>query len=87
MGSWNKIVKGIALVGQIGISVITPPVVMALLGAWLSGKLGTGAWLTLVCIVVGLLASASTAYSYYKKFFKAGPKEEENHPVSFREHR
>ena len=86
MQSWSKVIKGIALVGQIGISIITPPVVMALLGSWLSQKYGIGSWLTLVCIIFGLLAAASSGYSWYKKFFspKADGKDK---PVSFREHR
>ncbi len=86
MGPWSKVLKGIALVSQIGISIITPPVLMALLGSWLCGKFGIGPWLTLIFIIFGLLASGSTAYSFYRKFYKEKT-EEEKPSVSFREHR
>ena len=87
MGSFQKLIKGIALVGQIGFSIMTPPVIMAILGYWLTGKTGAGPWLTVVFIIVGLAASASTAYSFYRKAVKRSEKDgKEKAHISFRDH-
>ena len=87
MESLQKIIKEIAFVGQIGFSVMTPPVIMAVLGYWLSGKLGTGPWLTMVFILIGLATSAATGYSFYKKVMKRSEADDKkDRTISFRDH-
>lgn len=65
--SMQKIFRGIALVGQLGFSLITPPVVLLWLAQYLQGKYDLGIWVTLLALVVGLLTSISTALQFYRK--------------------
>ena len=59
----QKLCRGIALVGQLGFSLITPPVVLLWLAHWLQTKYGLGVWVTILALILGLLTSASTALS------------------------
>ena len=44
----QKLCRGIALVGQLGFSLITPPVVLLWLAHWLQTKYQLGVWVTIV---------------------------------------
>ena len=63
----QKLCRGIALVGQLGFSLITPPVALLWLAHLLQNKYGLGVWLTIVALILGLLTSASTALQFYRK--------------------
>ncbi len=63
----QKLCRGIALVGQLGFSLITPPVVLLWLAHWLQTKYSLGVWVTIVALILGLLTSASTALQFYRK--------------------
>ena len=63
----QKLCRGIALVGQLGFSLITPPVVLLWLAHLLQSKYGLGVWITIVALILGLLTSASTALQFYRK--------------------
>ena len=63
----QKLCRGIALVGQLGFSLITPPVVLLWLAHWLQTKYGLGVWLTILALILGLLTSASTALQLCRK--------------------
>ena len=63
----QKICRGIALVGQLGFSLITPPVALLWLAHWLQEKYALGVWITILALIVGLLTSASTALQFYRK--------------------
>ena len=53
----QKLCRGIALVGQLGFSLITPPVVLLWLAHWLQTKYGLGVWVTILALILGLLTS------------------------------
>jgi len=85
-----QVLRLVATFGQLGFTLITPPVVMALLGWWLQSRFGLGTWVMLVAIVIGLLTSATSAYKFYlrvtgpeAKKTKAEPTEK---PVVFYTH-
>lgn len=63
----QKLCRGIALVGQLGFSLITPPVVLLWLAHWLQTKYSLGVWVTILALILGLLTSASTALQFYRK--------------------
>ena len=73
----QKLCRGIALVGQLGFSLITPPVVLLWLAHWLQTKYQLGVWVTIVALILGLLTSASTALQFYRKLT---PKNKDNSP-------
>ena len=63
----QKLCRGIALVGQLGFSLITPPVVLLWLAHWLQTRYGLGVWVTILALILGLLTSASTALQFYRQ--------------------
>ena len=74
----QKLCRGIALVGQLGFSLITPPVVLLWLAHWLQTKYSLGVWVTILALILGLLTSASTALQFYRKL--TAKKEKDNDP-------
>ena len=60
-----KVLRLIATFGQLGFTLITPPVVMALLGWWLQSRFSLGTWVMLIAIVIGLLTTATSAWKFY----------------------
>ena len=85
--SLQKIIRDAAFAGQLGVSLITPPILLAFFGWYISNKLGIGSWITVVFILLGLATSFAIAYNFYKKaqkrFFKDDKKDKS---ISFREH-
>lgn len=67
MKKYMKIAQMIAMFGQLGFSLITPPVVMALLAWWLQSRFGWGSWIMIVFLLIGLITSAVSAYQFYLK--------------------
>ena len=55
MKSLNQIMQGIALVGQLGFGMITPPLVLIWLAHLAQTKLGWGMWTMVAAILIGLL--------------------------------
>ena len=67
MKKYMKIAQLIAMFGQLGFTLITPPVVMALLAWWLQSRFGWGSWIMIVFLLIGLVTSAVSAYQFYLK--------------------
>lgn len=90
MKSCMKLIRAASVLGQLGFTLITPPVVMALLGWWLQSRFGLGAWIMLVCLAVGLFTAAANAYRFYRRVLasagKKAEKEPETKPVTFYRH-
>lgn len=55
LGKW---MRALALVGQLGFCIITPPLVLVYLANLLVTKHGWGTWITIVAILFGLLCAA-----------------------------
>lgn len=81
-----KIAKQAALYGQLGFTVVTPPVVMALLCAWLQRRAALGNWIMVVGILLGLAASASGVYRFYRRVMDKERKEKNGAEVVFYHH-
>lgn len=81
-----KVVKMVALFGQLGFTIVTPPVVMALLGHWLQERFFLGGWVMPVAILLGLAASASGVYGYYRRVTAFTKKEEKTKNVIYYRH-
>ena len=67
MKKYMKIAQLIAMFGQLGFTLIAPPVVMALLAWWLQSRFGWGSWIMIVFLLIGLVTSAVSAYQFYLK--------------------
>lgn len=64
----KKIVKGIALISQIGISMIAPMVVCGIAGYLLDENFDTSFWF-IVFILLGIAAGFRNVYLLIKKFY------------------
>lgn len=62
-----NIARMLALFGQLGFTIVTPPVSLALLAHWLQRRYAWGSWVMLAAIVLGLAASACGVWQYYRR--------------------
>ena len=85
MQTIEKIFRGIALVGQIGFNIITPPLVLAWLAHRLITRHGGGIWVMVAAIVIGLIAAFCGVYQTVKPLLG---KRDSDPPAgtSFRDH-
>ena len=82
----QKLCRGIALVGQLGFSLITPPVVLLWLAHWLQTKYMLGVWITILALILGLLTSVSTALQFYRKLTAKKDKDAPKPPRGYGDH-
>lgn len=82
MRSLSKIMRGLVFVGQLGFSIITPPVVLILLARWLMDRFGWGLWVMVAAILIGIITAFSSAWSTLKRLI---PKSDHNF-ASFNKH-
>ncbi len=61
----RELVRCLALVSQLGITMLTPVILCVLLGVWLDKKFST--YFTLPLLLLGILAGARSAYLLAKK--------------------
>lgn len=62
MKSLTKVFESILLVGQIGFSLITPPLVFVWLAHLAQSRLGWGTWVMVAAIVIGILTGIVSVY-------------------------
>lgn len=62
MKSLTKVFQSILLVGQIGFSLITPPLVFVWLARLAQSRLGWGTWVMVAAIVAGILTGIASVY-------------------------
>ena len=58
-----RIVSRISLITQLGLSLITPPLLLLLGALWLQERFGVGDWLILCAILAGILSGGCAAYN------------------------
>ncbi len=80
--------KNLALLTQLGLSLISPILVLMLLSWWIISKTGAGSWVYIIGIILGLGASFMTAVKFYQSYTRKYKKEQEDKkpPVSFNDH-
>ena len=81
LNKYRGVVKGVTLVSQIGFLIVCPPIVMALLGHWLSERFGLGSWIVIVMLVIGLLSAGSSAWSMIKGLDRAERRSEKKNGI------
>lgn len=82
---FNEIIKNVAFLGQLGLSLIMPVLLCIALCVFLSNRFGIGTWIYIPGFVFGLGASFMTAYKFYVSETKKSKKEEKK-TVSFNNH-
>ena len=83
MRTLEKWMRGLALVGQLGFCVITPPLVLGWLARLLVVKYGWGYWIVVAALVVGILSGLSSAWSLLRP---KKPKEPPHNTIHFNDH-
>ena len=86
MQALQQIIKGVMLVGQLGVTIITPPLVLAWLAHLAQTRLGWGSWVMVTAIVVGLITAFSSAYRMVRQLLADENQEKKPHGRSFNEH-
>lgn len=88
MKEFTKIARLVATFGQLGFTLITPPVVMALLGWRLQSRFAWGTWVMVLCLAVGLLTAAASAVQFARRILAGEKKarQDKEKPVVFYTH-
>ncbi len=76
MKKYQDLLKGAAYVTQFGFTIVCPPIIMAMLGFWLQRKFSLGSWVMIIAILTGLLAAASSAWSFFRSLDREEAKKE-----------
>lgn len=76
MREYLKLFRMVLTFGQLGFTLITPPMVLALLGWWLQDRFDLGPWVVLVAIVVGLVTAGTSAVQFFRRIQSARKREE-----------
>ena len=71
MKNYLKVARLVTTFGQLGFTLITPPVVMVLLGWWLQSRFGLGTWVMVLCLLVGLLCAGTSGYRFLQRVMLA----------------
>lgn len=59
-----EILSGLAMVGQLGITLIFPILLCTLLGVWIQEKYQTGVWVIIVSVLAGVLTAGCSFYHF-----------------------
>ncbi len=86
MKSLQQILKGVMIVGQLGFTIITPPLVLGYLAYLAQIHLGWGSGVIIAAIVVGIVTSFTSAYRLVKQLLSADPPKRKLKGRSFNEH-
>lgn len=79
-----KILRGLTLLTQLGLSVAAPPLLLIWLATLAQRAWGLGSWIMAVAIVVGLISAGCGAYQFGKSVLNR--KREDDEPPSFNQH-
>lgn len=58
-----RILSRITLISQLGLSLVTPPLLLLLGALWLQQRFGVGDWILLCAILVGFLSGGCAVYN------------------------
>lgn len=85
LSNTKMVFKHLSLIGQLGISMIAPILICALICYYVNRKYNIGWWIYIPGLLFGLGASFMTAYKVYLSESKKANKESENR-IGFNEH-
>ncbi|SDB14890.1 MULTISPECIES: AtpZ/AtpI family protein [unclassified Butyrivibrio] len=84
---FSKLMTQFAMVGQLGLSLVTPLLICIFVCYLLTTKLGVGGWVYIIGFFFGLGGSAMTAYKVYLEVDKKNEKKKRpDNEVSFNKH-
>ena len=74
---WFTALKYLAWVGQLGLSLVLPPVLACLAAGWLRSRFGLGGWVFAAALVLGLLVSFRCLLRFLRMVQKEAEREHE----------
>jgi len=84
----REALNNISVYGQMGFTIVVPPVLLCILGNWLRNRFDLGPWVIFVAIIVGLLSSFTTIFKICMDFLAKNTKDnDKNRKISYRKHR
>ena len=83
---WLKAFRELAWLTQLGISLITPPLLCAAVCWWAIGRLGWPAWTMLPALGLGFGAAAVGFYNFYKYTQRKSERGHKKDPPAFNDH-
>lgn len=76
MSEFARVFRNLSLIGQLGVSLVTP-LLMCLLGAyWLNVKMEAPLWIYIPALILGLGSSFMTAWKVYLSVVRRSKKKE-----------
>lgn len=81
-----KLLRNLAWLTQLGLSIIAPPVLCIGGCWWLQARFNLGVWIMVLGIVLGLGASASGALQFYRMVRRQAEKGKKDPPSAFNTH-
>ena len=86
MQGWLKAFRELAWLTQLGISLITPPLLCAAVCWWAIGRLGWPAWTMLPALGLGFGAAAVGFYNFYKYTQRKSVRGHKKDPPAFNDY-
>ncbi len=77
MRDLSRFMRNLSLIGQLGLSLVTPVLMCLAVCYLLTSRCGLGNWVYLPGFILGLGSSFMTAYKVYLSAMKKNPKEKE----------
>ena len=85
---FQTIIKGLTIVGQLGIDIVVPPVLLAFIARKICERFNMGEWVIVLAVIIGILTAIASTISYFRKIVIDSHKEAEQiKTVSFRKHK
>lgn len=73
-----RLFSRISLLTQLGLSVVTPPILAVLGALWLQDRFGLGDWVLFVAILVGILSGVTSVFSFVRREARRDAKEQKS---------
>lgn len=85
MNRLSKILESAMIVGQLGFSLVTPPLVLVWLSRLAQNRFGWGSWVTVAAILIGILTGFASAYRTLLPLLRKNSEKQPN-DCSFNDH-
>lgn len=87
MSRWPKILRNLSWLTQLGLSIITPPILCLGLAFWLIQKKGAPGWIMILAFVFGLGAAGVSFYKFLRIVQKKSKPPGKDSPPAFNKHK
>ncbi len=61
-----RLLSRLSMLTQLGLSVVTPPILCVLLALFLQRRFGAGDWVLLAAILIGIISGVTSVFSFVK---------------------